>query len=233
MKEKITEKGISASKISIIYNGTNTTCFFPEKPDLSLKYSFGLKEDDFVILYAGTIGRANKVEFLINAAIEIEKQGYLKIKFLMVGDGNRKNKVKERAQEFNLKNIIFHEKVPLDQLNKIMQISDIGVVCFAPFKILETNSANKFFDYLAAGLPVLINYKGWQARYLEEFNCGLSANQLDINQFVDNILFFYKNPHLINNYRENARFLAKQKFDRSKLVKELKSVIFRITKLNQ
>jgi len=37
------------------------------------------------------------------------------------------------------------------------------------------NSANKFFDALAAGRAVLINYRGWQAELLKKRVRGLSS----------------------------------------------------------
>ena len=33
-------------------------------------------------------------------------------------------------------------------------------------------SPNKFFDYLASGLPVLNNYPGWLAEMINEYECG-------------------------------------------------------------
>ena len=37
---------------------------------------------------------------------------------------------------------------------------------------MENNSANKFFDGLAAGKPIMINYGGWQADLLESTGSG-------------------------------------------------------------
>ena len=38
---------------------------------------------------------------------------------------------------------------------------------------MQNNSANKFFDALAAGKPIMINYGGWQADLLRETQAGL------------------------------------------------------------
>ena len=38
---------------------------------------------------------------------------------------------------------------------------------------MQNNSANKFFDALAAGKPIMINYGGWQADLLRETKAGL------------------------------------------------------------
>ena len=38
---------------------------------------------------------------------------------------------------------------------------------------MQNNSANKFFDALAAGKPIIINYGGWQADLLRKTKAGL------------------------------------------------------------
>ena len=47
---------------------------------------------------------------------------------------------------------------------------------------LEANSANKFFDYLAAGKPVVINYGGWQQALLEETGAGIRIKYQDLDR---------------------------------------------------
>ena len=45
---------------------------------------------------------------------------------------------------------------------------------------MEANSANKFFDALAAGKPIMINYKGWQAKLIEKYNIGIVVSSNNI-----------------------------------------------------
>ena len=37
---------------------------------------------------------------------------------------------------------------------------------------MRNNSANKFFDGLAAGKPLMINYGGWQSKIIENYSAG-------------------------------------------------------------
>jgi glycosyltransferase involved in cell wall biosynthesis len=106
--------------------------------------------------------------------------------------------------------------------------ADAGVVTFAPFPVLEANSANKYYDYLASGLPVVITYQGWQARYLREWECGLSSEMKDLQTFADNFIHLLNNPQLRRQMGENGRKLAAEKFDRSKLAAELLEEFVRI-----
>ena len=53
---------------------------------------------------------------------------------------------------------------------------------FIPLEEMWANSANKFFDGLAAGKPVAINYDGWQADLIREHGNGLVLDPSDANQ---------------------------------------------------
>jgi len=44
---------------------------------------------------------------------------------------------------------------------------------------MNKNSANKFFDALAAAKPIMINYQGWQARLIEGNDIGIHVPAKD------------------------------------------------------
>ncbi len=49
-------------------------------------------------------------------------------------------------------------------------------------------SPNKFFDYLACGLPVITNYPGWVADLVGEHQCGKSVPPDDVAKFAQAII---------------------------------------------
>ena len=77
------------------------------------------------------------------------------------------------------------------------------------YKIKWDNSANKFFDTLAAGKPILINYQGWQAEVIRENQCGFvlpyRPTSEDIQKFVD----YVKDDELLCQQGKNAKAKAK------------------------
>src|SRR5258707_9537163 len=46
-------------------------------------------------------------------------------------------------------------------------------------------SPNKFFDYIASGLPVLVNHPGWLSNLISENDCGVSVTPDDAVAFAD------------------------------------------------
>jgi glycosyltransferase involved in cell wall biosynthesis len=88
-----------------------------------------------------------------------------------------------------------------------------------PLPILTTNSANKFYDYLAAGLVVGLNYGGWQAELIEKEGCGFSAASPEA--FAEQVLFYYGHRQAWRAAAMRARALAERLFDRRKLAQDL------------
>jgi len=87
------------------------------------------------------------------------------------------------------------------------------------------NSANKFFDTLASGTPVAINYGGWQADMLKKTGAGIVLppdNPLDAAYMLNEL------AHDHNRLKEMgkaARRLAEERFSRDMLADQLDKVL--------
>lgn len=219
MKDKIALKGIEKEKLFVAHNGSNVVLFQPSKDKSQLKRSLGFEEDGFVVLYAGTIGQANYVEFLVEVAFHVQESVNHKVSFLIIGDGNRASELRKAVKEYKSQNIIWLNTIEKRNVISYFQASDVGLVLFAPYKILETNSANKFFDYLACGLPVLINYQGWQKEYLDKHACGFSESNAKV--MAQRIVHLASSPLTRKVMAESARKLAIDHFDRKMIAKQL------------
>ena len=77
-------------------------------------------------------------------------------------------------------------------------------------------SPNKFFDYIASGLPILNNYPGWLAGMIKENKCGVVVEPDNAQAFADALIDMVDNAPLAE-YSKNARHLAETEFDRNKL----------------
>ena len=77
-------------------------------------------------------------------------------------------------------------------------------------------SPNKFFDYIASGLPIINNYPGWLAEMIIENKCGIVVKPDDELLFADALIDMVDNAPL-EYYSRNARNLAELCFDRDLL----------------
>ena len=65
-----------------------------------------------------------------------------------------------------------------------------------PIKELWANSANKFFDSLAASKPILINYEGWQAKIIKEDNLGYVLPEVLNEDAIKDFVLYTQNREL-------------------------------------
>jgi glycosyltransferase involved in cell wall biosynthesis len=221
MQEQVLSHGVPKDKTRVIHNGTDPASFrcLPRAD-----------ADTIVVLYAGTVGKANDLTQLLAAVKSLEEQGIGNLRFRIMGGGNDLDRVKAEADGLNLSCVEFLPSVPKENIQAEFQKAHIGLVCFGAWKVLEANSANKFYDYLAAGLPVVINYQGWQARYLEEYGCGLSAPQGDAHALATQLKVLARDPDLRRKMGEKGVLLATEKFDRKKLADAVLREFLDITK---
>src|SRR5690606_17122052 len=116
----------------------------------------------------------NGVGYLVEIASSLAKHNS-PVQVLIVGKGAEREKITAQAKAAGVlgKNLFIENYLPKNQMAALFGAADISASLFVDLPEMRANSANKFFDALAAGRPILINYGGWQAELLEETGAGL------------------------------------------------------------
>ena len=122
------------------------------------------------------------------------------------------------------KNILCIQQIPKNEVPSIMRLATVSTSLFIPLKEMENNSANKFFDSLAAGTPVVINYGGWQEEIIKKYNVGLRVNS-DPELGFKEMLNLLNNQKKIEKMGKNALSIAKLKFSRENLSEDFISIL--------
>lgn len=213
--EGILKRGIDPQKVASIPNGCDLDIFAKEhkqwRPD-------SVKDTDLMAIFTGTHGLANGLNAVIDAAVELKKRGREDIKIVLVGDGMQKVALIERAQKLNLTNIIFHDPVNKTKLAGLMASADIGLQILANVPAFYYGtSPNKFFDYIAAGLPVLNNYPGWLAELLQQKHCGFAVVPENAQAFAEALEYAADHRDELVVMGKNAQDLARDQFNRQEL----------------
>lgn len=213
MCEGIAKRSQKGKEIALIPNGCDMDLFSPgNREDLNVE---GILPTDKVAVYTGTHGIANGLNAVLDAASVLLKRGRTDIKLLFVGDGKLKPMLMKRAIDENLTNCLFLEQMPKAELSNIVCCADMGMQIFANIPAFYYGtSPNKFFDYIAAGLPVLNNYPGWMADMMKENNCGVMVEPDNPEAFADGLIYLADHPELREVFGRNARALAEKEFDR-------------------
>jgi glycosyltransferase involved in cell wall biosynthesis len=179
-------------------------------------------EKEPLIIYAGTFGAANGVDYAVRIADELSRIAP-HIRTLLIGSGKYFADVRQLAHERGLldKSVRVETQVSKADVARIFQSADLALSLFIDLPILATNSANKFFDAIASGTPVAINYGGWQAELIRSAECGLVLPPNDAAKAAQQIADFLSDPARITDAGERARRLAETTFDRNVLVDKL------------
>lgn len=216
--EGITRRGISVDRVRLVPNGCDLDIFAsneaPWRPD-------GVAADDLLAIFTGTHGIANGLDAVLDAAAVLRDRGRSDIKILLVGQGRNKPMLQRRALEQGLHNVLFHDPVNKKRLSGLMAGADLGLQLLANVSAFYYGtSPNKFFDYIAAGLPVLTNYPGWVADLITANHCGYTVLPDASDVFADALEAAAANRLLLKTMGSNAQFLAKRHFDRDDLANQ-------------
>ncbi len=186
-------------------------------PDSSKKDSWFLenigKIPNASILYGGTFGKVNNIEYVLELAYKI-KELNKNIIFILMGSGSLKKSLIQKAKDLKVlnDNVFFINPVQKDELPLIYSYHTAGSSFVAPIKQLWANSANKFFDTLAAGKPIIINHGGWQAKVIEEHQNGYVLNGdislVDIKDFSEYLL----DKDRLEKSGKSSKFLAHNRY---------------------
>jgi glycosyltransferase involved in cell wall biosynthesis len=210
----IHKKGIPLYKIKMIPNGCDMKLTGNAK-------IFTDHENTRTAIFAGAHGLANGLDAVLDVARVLKQRGRTDIHFLFIGDGKLKPSLINRAERENLNNCIFHHPIPKTQLIQKMKAADIGLMILANVPAFYYGtSPNKFFDYIACGLPIINNYPGWLADLINAHQCGCAVSPDNPNAFADAIIDMVDHPKQLKKMGENSRILAETIFERDLLAKQ-------------
>ena len=169
-------------------------------------------------MFTGAHGIANGLDAVLDMATVLKTRGREDVKLVFVGEGKMKQHLVERAESEGLNNCIFLGHMPKKELNEGMKRADIGLMVLANVPAFYYGtSPNKFFDYIAAGLPVVNNYPGWLADLINQNHCGIAVEPENAELFADAVIELADHTELRQEYGANGRTLAEREFARDLL----------------
>jgi glycosyltransferase involved in cell wall biosynthesis len=213
--EGIMHRGVPRERVALVPNGCDLDLFAQDAPPWRPE---GVAPTDLMAVFAGTHGMANGLDAVLDAAAELKRRGRRDIKLVLIGNGKLKPALQARAAREELDNVVFHDPVNKTKLASLMAASDLGLQVLAnvPAFYFGT-SPNKFFDYIAGGLPVLNNYPGWLAGMINENSCGFTVIPDNASAFADALEDAAADRNALKKMGRRGRKLAQDHFDRDLL----------------
>jgi glycosyltransferase involved in cell wall biosynthesis len=190
------------NKFKVIYNGVNISPAREEKDSTSVK-----------LIFVGRLAEPKRPELTIEAISRLPDEIKNKIKFTIIGDGLKKNHLKNLADAGKI-DAEFLGTLPKDRAIAELVRGDIFVFISAwegfPYTILEA---------MAHGLPVIASNVGGVAEAVDN-TCGILVNN-DAGQISEAILKLVSDKESRIKMGERAREIIVQKFSLEKMLKEV------------
>lgn len=194
--EKRVKKIAPSSKVLVAPNFSDITFFTPSKKDIQSKC---------IVVYVGSLGLANGLERLVQFSSNWESVLPNTHELWIYGSGPKKEALQCSIKDKT--HILLKGSADRETIKKAYELANFAFVCFANYPSLSSCSPNKFFEALAAGVPVITNMTGWIKNLVETSNIGLTVN----DDFYDfNSLLSADNQVV---WARNARQLAESEFD--------------------
>ena len=222
--EGIARRAPKGHPVALIPNGCDLELFHPGlRGPLDIP---GVTPGDFVAGFTGAHGKANGLDAILDAAAVLKARHADRIKILLVGDGSEKPRLQARAKAEGLDNVVFHPPLPKRRLAALTASLGCGLMTLDNIPAFyRGTSPNKFFDYLAAGIPVVNNYPGWLATMINDGKFGVAVPPDDAAALADAILAICSDREIAGTMGSAARAYAEASFRRDSLAAKFADVL--------
>ncbi len=115
-----------------------------------LRQQFGIS-DECVFVSVARLSKEKNIEFMLDAIYSLKQRSSKPFKFLIIGDGNERERLKSRIDSLGLSDsVILVGEVPPDEIPDYYQLGDVFL-----FASRAETQGMVILEAMAAGLPVL------------------------------------------------------------------------------
>ena len=215
--------GVDEKKVEIVSNGVDL-----EKYDSLLKEESPIKllENKFNILYTGAHGTANCLDNILEVAKLIENDD---IVFNFIGEGEKKEELIKKSEEYNLKNVRFYPPINKNLIPNTLKNGDVMIVVAKNTPLYKYGiSFNKIFEYFASSKPII--FSGNVANdMVKDANAGISVDAENVEKIKEAVISLYS---MSKDQREvlgkNGRKYVEENYDTKVLSKKIEKIILNL-----
>ncbi len=157
VEDLLVAKGLPREKIVYVPNPTDESLFYPRARRPEIRSQFAAS-DDFVLMYAGSLGYVQALEVSV-FAMELLKDRP-DIKLVLVGSGIAEPSLRRLVARLGLKSVIFHGRTSPEQIPDLMAAADVQLVSLRDDRFLAATTPSKIQAILASRTPILAVLKG-------------------------------------------------------------------------
>lgn len=198
-------------------NGVDMNFFDPESlKSTNWRAEANYATDDFLLLYAGILGHAQKLETILEAAALIKE--HKKIRFVLMGSGPEKEFLEAEKSRLALDNVDFIGVQPKSKMPEIVAAMNATVIPLRKLDLFLGAIPSKIFENLSMKKPILLGVDG-EARqlFIDEGKAGLFFEPENAGALAAAVLHLVADPELQYSLGENGYHFVAENFERDKL----------------
>ena len=227
MREDIIAKGIPAAKVTVIPNGCDLDLFAAPSRDPSPRATCSWLGARKFVLFAGTIGQVNGVDYLVHLAqhlLALDPE----VRIVAIGGGAETEFIRGLAGQKGVldRNFFMLDPMPKHELVRWLRAADLHIALFTGPRVVWKDAVqNKFFDALASGKPIANNFDGWQTRVAIDAGVGLMLDPHNCARGARQVLEALGNEFWLSQVAAKAAVLARGRFNRDTLARQLEQTL--------
>lgn len=220
-------RGLDPKKFHWIPNGVSPSEGLQSQA-LDVEINTKIPQDRFVIGYTGSIGIANCLQNLLDAAYDLKNDpNYL---FVIVGKGEYKAVLEQRVIDEHLDNVLILDPIPKTQIPNMLSRFDVCYIGLKDDPLFKYGvSPNKLFDYFYAAKPIIYAIDSGEYKPVLDAKAGCEIKPENSKELVQAI----RQLALLSDVERkqmgiNGRKYVEEWHDYSSLAKKLEKVMFNL-----
>lgn len=205
-KARVCGLGVEPEKVKVVSNTLNLDQFDPiERKEF--------KTDKFRMLYVGGINYHRGIQYVIQAISLLKKKG-IEVHFDLVGDGSYLGDIRRLINELRVQdNVTVHGFKHYTQICDIYEAANVALIPHVKSGHTDNTIPHKIFQYLYAGIPMIVSNCDPLVRIVNETRGGESYRFDHPEELAEIIARLYSHPEQLNNYILHGRQAVIDKYN--------------------
>ena len=183
---------------------------YPNVPNINYFDGFEInksilnKADKITMFYFGAVAKRRGIYVMLEGFNKL-KEEIKNIELLIIGPVDKKDKDKFYSIVNNSADVIHYEWKDMSEFPSFVSYSDICVSPLEKNPHHESGVANKVYQYMLFGKPVLVSNCKPQSELIESTESGLVFEHDSVTDFVDKSKTLLSNPEMCVKMGENGK----------------------------
>jgi glycosyltransferase involved in cell wall biosynthesis len=204
----------------------NIPLFQKPKQKIDFRKMFGIGSDKVILLYQGVLLNGRGMPQILRAVAKL-----LSTNLVVVGEGEQREYFKRLAEELKISDrVFFTGSIDQKELINYTAGADIGLCLIENISVSYFHALpNKLFEYIMAGIPVLVSDLPQMKKIVEKYKVGESINISIEGNITSTLERWIDDPDLLETFRKNC-VLASQELNWQEEYRKTRNILLDLKK---